>query len=813
MGKHYLSLKHLFIFVTIFWSYIGSSQNKISGFVKDSINHEIPFVNIALLNFSDSSIVKGTISDELGAYKIENIKSGNYFLKFYAVGYSEVFSPDFQIDSLSQITIPDVIMKQQGVNLNEVAITSIKKTIEFKNGMTIMYVENSVMAEGNTVLDVLKRIPGVTVDSKNNISISGKQGVQIMLDGRMQQLAMEQIVSILSSMSADQVSKIEVMKSPPVKYDAQGNAGIINIVTKKVNTKGYSGSVTYNPGMGQRFGNSMFATLNFKSNKFTLYSNINPMYKTFFDRYDYHKFVTYENNTTIFDHTGNHENLRKYISGKIGVDYSITKNTTIGAFVANTINNTRPIEHGYVSINGYNDVGFDHYYYVTDDKEIWTNPSYNINAEHKFDTLGTNLSLSLDYADFNNTSNRKSESVFLKGDDSYAKPTQLYQSDNKSKINIFTQKLDFQTYLKPSWFFETGAKGTFVNNKTDFVFQRQDTTINTLIIDTAFTNNYKYKETLLAGYMNLRKEFKKGSVSIGFRAENTEITGYNATNGFKLTRRYLNFFPSFLFDYQLTEKQTIQFNYGRRLDRPNYFQLNPFKRFEDQYAVAAGNPYLNPQYSDNIDLVHTYNQWITNSIGYAHFTQLFSDISYQNDSTKVTTFIPVNLDQCNFFYYNLFIQKQIKQWWNIEFSLNSFFINYKSRINESTILDVNTLSGNIYFNNDFVLPKKFKIQLTMHYNAPIQSGPNYNKANGSCDFGIKKVLFSDKFSIMFQFLDMFYTDISRTVYDFDNQYYTFNSKDDTRRFRLTLSYKFGKTNIQVKDKSGNAQESGRLNKN
>ena len=812
MAKHFSSLKKLLVVATIFLSFSVFSQNKISGIVKDTAGIGISFVNIAILNQADSSIVKGTISDEQGAFKIESVKSGNYVLKFFAVGYSELYSSVLTLDSTSQLETPAIVLSQQGVNLNEVAITSIKKTIEFKNGMTVLNVENSIMAAGNTVLDVLKRIPGVTVDSKNNISISGKQGVQIMLDGRMQQLAMEQIVSMLSAMTADQVSKIEVMKSPPVKYDAQGNAGIINVVTKKVSTKGYSGSVTYNPGMGQRFGNSMFASLNFKSNKFTLYSNVNPMYKTFFDRYDYHKFVTYNDNTTIFDHTGDHENLRKYISGKIGVDYAITKNTTVGAFVANTINNTRPVEHGYVSINGYNDVGFDHYYYVTDDKEVWTNPSYNFNAEHKFDTLGTNLSLSLDYANFSNTSNRKSESVFLKGDNSYAKPIQLYQSNNNSKINIFTQKLDFQTYLKPTWFFETGAKGTFVNNVTDFVFQRQDTVTSSLLVDTAFTNNYRYKETLVAGYVNIRKEFKKGTVSLGVRAENTEITGYNVTNGFKLTRRYLNFFPNFSIDYQLTEKQTIQLNYGRRLDRPNYFQLNPFKRFEDQYAVAAGNPYLNPQYSNNIDLVHTYNQSVTNSIGYAHFNQLFSDVTFQNDSTKISTFIPVNLDESDYYYYNLFFQKQFKSWWNMEVSLNVYYTSFKSKVGNS-VLNTNTISSNIYFNNDFILPKNFKMQLTVHYNAPNKYAANYNKANGSCDFGIKKALYKGKFNIMVQFLDMFYTDISRTVYDFDNQYYTFNSYDDTRRFRLTLSYKFGKTNIQVKDKSGNEQESGRLNRN
>ncbi len=812
MAKRLLFFKPLIIVLTCCWPFTLICQNSVSGVIKDSVNVGIPFVNIAVLNSIDSSIVKGTIGDETGSFKIETLKTGNYLLKFYAAGYSELYSSVFSLDSTTHLVVPDIVMMQKGINLNEVSVTSIKKTIEFKNGMTVLNVENSIMAAGNTVIDVLKRIPGVTVDNKNNISISGKQGVQIMLDGRMQQLSMEQIVSMLSAMSADQVSKIEVMKSPPVKYDAQGNAGIINIVTKKVSTRGYSGSIMYNPGMGQRFGNSMFATLNFKSNKLTLYSNVNPMYKTFFDRYDYHKRVTYNDNTTLFDHTGDHENLRKYISGKIGFDYAVTKNTTVGAFVANTINNTRPVEHGYVSINGYNDVGFDHYHYVTDDKEVWTNPSYNINAEHKFDTLGTNLSLSVDYADFNNTSDRKSESVFLNGDNSYAKPTQFYQSNNNSKINIFTQKLDFQTYIKPTWFFETGAKGTFVNNSTDFVFHKQDTVIGALVIDTAFTNNYRYKETLLAGYINLRKEFKKGTISAGVRAENTEVTGHNITNGFMLTRNYLNFFPNFSFDYQLSEKHSIQINYGRRLDRPNYFQLNPFKRFEDQYAVAAGNPYLNPQYSNNLDIVHTYNQWITNSIGAAYFTKLFSDISFQNDSTKVTTFTQVNLDKGTYFYYNLFIQKQLKQWWNVEFSLNVFYVNYQSKVDQ-TVLNTNTLSSNIYLNNDFILPKGFKIQLTAHYNSPVKSGPNFNKANGSCDFGIKKGFKDNKFNIMFQFLDMFYTDINRSVYDFDHQYYTFNLKDDTRRFRLTFSYKFGKTNIQVKDKSGNGQESGRLNRN
>ncbi len=812
MGKVFFYCKKLYLVgITLFLSCGLFSQNSIKGLVTDTAGNRFPFVNIALLNAADSSNVKGTISDENGNYEFTKLKPGNYKVKFFSVGYSPAYTEILPVDSTSRVIMPPVQLKAGNINLEEVSVTSIKKVIEFKNGMTVLNVENSIMASGNTVLDVLKRIPGVTVDNKNNISISGKQGVRIMLDGRMQQLSMEQIVSMMSAMSADQLTKIEVMKSPPVKYDSEGNAGIINLVTKKVNTKGYSGSINYNPGMGQRFGNSMYGTLNFKSNKLTVFSNINPMYKLFYDRYDYHKYVTYNGNTTVFDHTGDHENLRKYINGKIGADYALTKKTTVGGSVGNTLNNINPIEHGYVAINGFDDVGFDHYHYVTNEKTIWTNPVYNFNAEHKFDTLGTNLSLSVDYTGFNTNSKRNSESVFLKNDNTYAKPEQNYTSTNNARIHIFTQKLDFQKYIKPTWLLETGAKTTFVNNNTDFLFNRQDTVTGAYYSDTSFSNNYRYKETLIAGYINFRKEFKKGSLALGVRAENTEITGNNLTNGFKLTKRYLNFFPNVSFDYQLKDKHAIQFNYNRRLDRPDYSQLNPFKRFEDQYAVAAGNTYLNPQYSDNFDFVYVYNQWITNSVGFAHFTHLFSDVSFQNDSTKITTFTQINLDHSDYFYYNLFLQKQLKQWWNIEFSLNIFYVTYKSKIGSST-LNTNAVSSNIYFNNDFILPKNFKIQLTGHYNAPTTYGANHNKANGSCDFGIKKSFYKEKFNVMLQFMDMFYTDISRTAYKFDTQNYTFNSRDDTRRFRLTLNYKFGKMTIRVNEKHSNEQESTRLKK-
>ncbi|MBC7695980.1 MAG: TonB-dependent receptor [Burkholderiales bacterium] len=797
--------------ITLLFSCHLFSQGFIKGNVLDSTRNGFPFVNIALINVINSSNVKGTISNETGKYEFDNVKPGSYLLKFFSIGYLETYSSAFNVDSASQITIPDKILKSSGINLNEVSVTSIKKTIEFKNGMTILNVENSIMAAGNTVLDVLKRIPGVTVDNKNNISISGKQGVRIMLDGRMQQLSLEQVVAMLSSMPADLVSTIEVMKSPPVKYDAEGNAGIINIVTKKIIIKGYNGSINYNPGMGQRFGNSVNASFNFKSNKVTLYSNVNAMYKTFFDRYDFTKNVQYEGNTTIFNQTGVHENLRKFLSAKIGLDYELTKKTTVGVLVSSSINDANPTEHGYTSMNGYNDTGFDHYNYTSDEKTIWTNPNYNFNAEHRFDTLGTTLNLSIDYAGFKNTSDRKSESQFFKNDNSYAKSPLGYDTKNKSNVSIFTQKLDFQKNITSSWLMETGVKSTFVKQVANFIFERRDTITAIYQSDTAYTNTYHYDEAIVAGYLNFKKQLKKGSLALGVRAEHTNITGRNITSGFSLTKSYLNFFPNLSFDYELTAKQNLQLNYTRRLDRPDYSQLNPFKRFEDQYYSATGNPNLNPQYSDNIDVTHIYNQWITNSVGYSYFTQIITGVTLQNDSSKQSIQTQINLSNGSYSYYNLFIQKEVKKWWSLQFSTNIYYIKFNGAI-ASDPLKIANLSSNFYINNDFILPKNFKVQLTAHYDAPHVFATTYMKARGSVDFAIKKTFYKEKLNIMFQFLDMFYTDIDRSYYKFENQYSAYNSKDDTRRFRLTLNYKFGKMNIDVNEKHSNDQEKGRLKK-
>jgi hypothetical protein len=249
------------------------SQNFIKGKVTDSLQKPVPFCSMVLLNTEDSSQVKGNISDSSGIFIFEKIKPGNYFIKFNAVGYGVSSSSNFSIDSLSKLTLPDQILRGN-VNLKEVSIVVYKPAIEFKKGVVVMNVEDDILARGNTVLDLIKRIPGVIIDSQNNIMINGASGARFLIDDRMQQIPTPQVLDMLAGMSADAVSKIELIKNPPARYDAAGTGGLINIVTKRAKVNGYNGSVGFGVSQGKRFRVGPNATFNYKSKKLNFFSNV-----------------------------------------------------------------------------------------------------------------------------------------------------------------------------------------------------------------------------------------------------------------------------------------------------------------------------------------------------------------------------------------------------------------------------------------------------------------------------------------------------------------------------------------------------------
>ena len=257
------------------------SQSVIIGKVEDSTKTSIPFCSLALLNVADSSIVKGNITNEQGEFRFDFISNGQYFLKISYVGFEDSYSALINIDTASELLLPTIQLKIEESSLSEVSVKSFRKTVSFESGKVILNVENDIMASGNYVLELLRKLPGVSIDAQNNISINGKSGVQFLIDGRLQQIPTSQLLTILSNMSSESISTIELIKNPPAKYDASGTGGLINIVTKKAKLKGLNGTLSNSLSHGKGIGEMSNLIINYKNNKWSIFSNLMGSYRNY----------------------------------------------------------------------------------------------------------------------------------------------------------------------------------------------------------------------------------------------------------------------------------------------------------------------------------------------------------------------------------------------------------------------------------------------------------------------------------------------------------------------------------------------------
>ncbi|MGZ3884573.1 MAG: TonB-dependent receptor domain-containing protein [Bacteroidia bacterium] len=785
-----------------------SAQNFIKGTVSDSAGAPVPFCAMALMNTADSSLVKGNVTDEKGSFTFEAVKPGNYILKFSNVGFHPLWLPLPPVDSLSQLSLEPVVLKSEGINLKEISVAVFKPTIEFKKGTVVFNVENNLVATGNTVLELLKRIPGVTVDNDNNVFINGKSGVRFLIDGRLQQIPAAQVVNLLSSMTAESISTIELIKNPPAKYDAAGTAGLINIVTKKVKVKGFSGNFFNVASMGQAFRNTTTLALNYKSDKLTLFTNASFLDLNFINQFKFYRTLNNPGGQSTINEDGVEVIHKLILNAKAGFEYELSKKTSIGFNVGGGPNNSLQTPGSKISIT---ESTFP-YDYLTNNSVLTENynaPYANFNVLHKFDSLGSQLQFSADYTNFLESESRHNRNNFYNNSDVEVMPAIGYNSIFSRNFKVFTQKLDFTKVFKKEITLEAGLKTSFVNNLADFRLERGDPVANVFYNDTNFSNIYNYREQILAGYMMLGKGFKKGNVQFGMRAEQTNIDAKNQTTGFILKRNYLNFFPSASADYSPGQKHNFQLNYSYRIDRPEYQQLNPSRLFWDQLDYKPGNPYLRPEYSHNLNLDYVFNHFFTTSIGYVRTMNGFYSFSRTNDSTKINADTIMNLGVRDNLSLTLFIQKQLVKWYNLQLSVSGSYRDFTGSLNGDN-LSTTGYFVHIYMNNEFILPKEFKLQLSVYYTSPVKDGPLFYAPTSNVSLALRKSFFQGKLNLVLNVNDLFFANVFGVTTTFSTQSTYFLIYNDTRRVGLSVNYRFGKLRLQQHLKRSNEEESNRL---
>ena len=788
--------------VTLF-SFITYAQNgNITGSVKDAAMKSIHSATVSLVRLKDSTVAKFVATDRDGRYEFLDIADGKYFVSASNVGYAKITSAPFEVSpSNSTINVPVLVVSEQAKNLSGVTVTAKKPFIEARPDKTIVNVDASPTSAGATVLELLEKSPGITVDNDGNISLRGKAGVIIMIDGKPTYLSSTDLANLLKNMPASQLEQIEIMTNPSAKYDAAGNSGIINIKTKKGKASGFNGSVMV--GITASFlktGDALYVTpksqnsinFNYRKNKWNFFGNYNPniyngrgkldIERKFFDDND--DIAGYSDVATKFKFGNNNQSL------KVGVDFFADKKNTYGIVASTFMFNGHPTPVTLNTLSDANHLVTSSMVSLTENRIDFNNFSGNFNYRHVFDTAGSELTVDLDYIGYRNTSNMLLTTEFY--DDNYQQSSDplLLKGHLPSDINIYSVKSDYTHPFKGGRL-EAGIKSSYV--KTDNIVDYQRLSDDKWIPD-ARSNHFIYDENINAAYVTLNKQIKKWTLQGGLRVENTIAKGYQVTNDSTFKRNFTDLFPNVYLTYAVNDKNSLTLSYGRRITRPNYQDLNPFTYFLDSLSYRQGNPYLLPQFTNNIELSHTFKGKIITTLNYNNTTDVISQIFKQNSQTKIVYFTSDNVAKFINMGIAITAPVTITKWWNTNLFTNIYNNHYKGIYNAEP-LDISYTSFMVNITNTFTIKPGFSLELSGFYRGKGVDQLTINQPIYQMSVGGQKNILKNKATVRLNIRDPFAWQEYRGLTEYGNIYAKIHSKFDVRQLTASFTYRFGK-NIQ-----------------
>ena len=654
------------------------------------------------------------------------------------------------------------------------------------------------------------------MDKDGNISLKGKQGVIIYLDGRPSYLSGADLANMLRNMTASQLDQIEIMTNPPAKYDAAGNAGVINIKTKKSKLFGYNGSLTsgYTRGKHSRFNEAV--SYNYRNNKINLFSNFNynsgHRSEELFIVRNFRETST-KNIKSIFDQKSTMENIRDFYSAKIGADYSISKKTTIGAVVNGYYNPGKWTSSTNTYIYDPNYVLTKQTTTLTSNNEKWKNFSSNVNFRTVLDSTGQELTADLDYIQYKSTNTQPLISSYY-DNMGHLTSSDILNGTLPSNIKIYSGKMDYTLPLKKGAKFEAGIKSSYV--KTDNNAMYDSVKVGYNVLDSGRSNHFIYDENINAAYVNYSRPLgKKWSAQFGLRVENTTANGnskgytfntaqnkfrYNET---KFKRSYSQLFPTVYLQYTANEKNQFVINYGRRIERPDYQDMNPFVHFLDRYTFQQGNPNLSPQFAHNIELSHTYHGFLTTTLNYTSTTDIIQDVLEQNDVSNETFIKKSNIASSKQVGLAISANKAIKKWWTGNVYANIFNNHFKGVVNNESI-SLGITSFMVQVQQQFKFNKGWAAEVSGFYRSKGLEGVIYIQPITQINAGVSKQILKDKGSIRLNVRDIFAGGVFKGYSKYGTVDAHFTDVNDSRAGSLTFTYRFNKGKL----KAGSTKKNG-----
>jgi hypothetical protein len=800
MCKRILSLILLFVS----WEYHSYAQESntlctIKGSVKNQSGAPIPGANVQLINATDTSKVQTVFAMPDGGFELKSICK-NVRLNVTMTGYEPYTR---QITSVQETGLIEVSLSANYQNLTSVEVRASRRSLEIRTDRIVVNVEASASSAGTNVLELLEKSPGIAVDQDGVISMQGKQGVLILIDGKRNQLNPTELAAVLRSLSSAQVDQIELIAQPSARYDATGNAGVINIKMKRSKTAVFNGNITSSITQGRysRFNQSITVDQRVGKAAFSL-GYTGAYTKGFYDFTIIRKFASVTANTTDYFEQRTFNPYRQIPHNlRLNVDYSFNKKTSI------SLNHTMFLSDykDAPETQGFNE-GNDGKHF---DKSIGSNHirrlnySIGVNFRTALDTMGREFTVDGDFFGYNRKNNQALYSALLDEQANTIEPPYHLKGYNPSVIQIAAGKMDYIHPFTKRWKAEAGLKYSAISTENETVFTQE---VNGSWEPDARGNDFSYSERIAAGYINLSTSLKHWKLLSGLRGEATSVQARSSDPINSKSSSYFDLFPNLSLSFEKRKGSVFSLYYSRRIDRPSYQDMNPFQFVFNRYTYMQGNPGLVPQYSSLIEAGYAYKSNFNVKAGYTYTKDVIGDALFQDDVTHVTYLQKTNMAQRMVFSLNSTLILPVSNYWSVTLFGTALYTSFKGRFSNSALHN-EAYSFNFNINNQFRFKKGWSGELSgSYFHKNYYTALFFDQGVYYVNAGVAKQIIAGKGTLRLAARDIFHTQYNRYLTDFNTMNIRMKQRQDLSNFTLAFSYRFGKTNMNPKKRNSSALE-------
>lgn len=804
--------KYLAILKLALATAVSSAAQSTSGRVEGSVSNEkgepIEYVTVLLRQSRDSALVVGVITDATGRYSFESVAPGKYVLTLTFVGYQKQSIPIEQRDGAGIYTVPAIVLKEDAKILGEVVVSGQKPLVEQDGGKLILNVQNSIIAAGGSAAELLERAPGVSIDQNNQISVNGKTGVNVMIDGKPTYLPPAELATLLRGINANNIATIEVISNPSARYDATGNAGVINIKLIKNTLEGFNGAVTAGTGYG-RYGKANGSiNMNYRTKKWSHFLNYGYTFNKRFTDYLTNR-ISIRNNGAPVYYTQRLDRIQKLPAHtwQGGSEWQWNTKSAITMITSGSYNERFTANESYTQIKSALGNEADSAFALTNDQRYrWHNISNSLGYRHLFAHTGSELSIDVDYSNYEFKLN---DNFTIKqiGQADIVKKQYNILSDQPASFNIYTMRVDYTHHLNKQTSIETGVKFSYVNTINEIVFT--DNQSGQFETDLTRSTDFDYTEKVGAAYVNLKTKLLGFDAQVGLRAEQTHYDGFSKRIQLSIERDYFRVFPNINLRNSLSENYQFGFAYSYRIDRPAYNDLYPYIFYFDPFSSQKGNPALLPQFTHNFQFSQTIAKDFGINLGYSTTLQYIAFLILLNEDKVSEYAIKENFDTFQNYYLTVSAPIRINRNWTVHSNLNLFYNRFNTRFLDHAY-EVGRFSGIATITQTITLPWDLTGEITAVYNAPNVSGLIKTEALGSVNAGLQKKVFGKKGSLRVNVTDIFYTNRTRNSTVYPGFSIHFNNYPETRIVRLNFTYNIGKTGEPMRKRQGQDEERKRI---